>query len=459
MKSSIIPSYKHLYVGVLLVGLFSINVLSVMVVAQSDVNLATNEKPELIRIVQTQLDHFDGVNAIMAQTSTSSLGVLFGTANNAFPLSIFTDFTQKLAEIEFQNRQGTIINRTQLMTRNTFLVKLLRIKEFDTGVTDNKFNTTSFSIKKFVELSTVKFQVNASRSSSNESATQLNYHLDFFVNDFHYLPFRPTRTDRLDSLVFSLDFEVEKTQVFVPTIPKIRINSDGNRLTVARTDDFQTVEVVRFAPQLKFSCNISGWDFSTSTSQLVLEVGFFAHEEILGLASKIGNLPLSREVLQKSDLLGQFKFSTLLNGQSQNHILDQSSAQEVNYTADSFANNRFSLGNSLRDFLKFTWSPNVNVDGVDHSVNFQPFSSDRVEMALSPSISSQAQTLFLKGGFIFPQGDEIFYDPEVQVEELNPIFKILPVPNRVILESSSQIVIISGFFVGILIIIRQKFSK
>ncbi|MHA1993117.1 MAG: hypothetical protein ACW97Z_01085 [Candidatus Hodarchaeales archaeon] len=459
MKSSTIPSYKHLYVGVLLLGLFSINVLSVMVVAQSDANFVTNEKSEVIRLVQTRLDHFNGVNAIMARTSTSSLGVLFGTANNAFPLSFFTDFTQKLAEIEFQNRQGTITNRTQLMTRNIFLVKLVRIIEYDNEGTDNKFNSTliSPSIKKFIDLSTVKFQVNASQTSSNESATQLNYHLDFFAVDLPYRFVAPT--NKLDSLVFSIDFEVEKSQVSVPTIPKIKIRSDGNRFSVNRTTDSQTIDAIRFAPQLKFSCNISGWDFSTSTSQLVLEVAFFAHEEILGLASRIGDLALSREVLKNSDLLGQFKFSTLLNGQSQSHILDQSNAQKVNYTANSFANNHFSLGNSLRDFLKFSWAQNVNVDGSNRSVIFQPFSSDGLPMSWSPSISPFAKTIFLNGGFILPQGDEIFYDPELQVEELNPIFTILPAPNRVIMESSSQIVIISGFFVGILIIIRQRFSK
>ncbi|MHA1975546.1 MAG: hypothetical protein ACW98F_16020 [Candidatus Hodarchaeales archaeon] len=452
MKSSIIPSYKHVYVGVLLVGLFSINVLSVMVLAQSDTNLGPNEKSELIKIVQTRLDHFNGVNAIMAQTSTSSLGVLFGTINNAFPLSIFTDFTQKLAEIEFQNRQGTITNRTQLMTRNTFLVKLVRIIEFDTGTTD-----ISPSIKKFLNLSSVKFQVKASRSSSNESTTELNYHLDFFAVD---IPYRfATPTNKLDSLMFSFDFEVEKSQISVPTIPKIRIRSDGNGFTVTRTNDTQTVEVIRFAPQLKFSCNISGWDFSSSTSQLMLEVDFFAHEKIMGLASRFGNLELSREVLQKSDLLGQFKFSTLLNNQPQNHILDQSNAQKVNYESESFANNHFSIGNSLRDFLKFTWVQNVIVDGVNQSVKFQPLSSDRLAMSLSPSISPNAHTLYLRGGFLFPQGDEIYYDPELQVEELNPIFSILPVPNRIILESSSQVIIISGFFVGILIIIRQRFSQ
>jgi hypothetical protein len=459
MKSSIIPSYNRLYVGVLLLGLFSVNVLSVMVVAQSDSKLITNEKSEDIRLVQTRLDLFNGVNAIMARTSTSSLGVLFGTANNAFPLSIFTDFTQKLAEIEFQNRQGTIINRTQLMTRNTFLVKLVRIFEYDNEGSDSKFNSTliSPSIKKYIDLSTVNFRINASRTSSNESATYLDYHLDFYATNISYR--FGGQKNSLDSLVFSIDLDVEKSQVFVPTIPKIQIRSDGTRFAVTRTTDSQTVEAIRFAPRLKFSCNISGWDFSTSTSQLVLAVDFFAHEEILGLGSRIGNIVLSREVLKKSDLLGQVKFSTLLDGQSRNHILDQSNAQQVNYTTETFANNRFSLGNSLRDFLKFTWAQNVNVDGVNHSINFRPFSSTGLAMSLGSSISPFAQTLFLSGGFIFPQGDKIYYDPELQVEELNPIFKVLPAPNRVIMESSSQIVLISGFFVGILIIIRQRFSK
>ena len=458
MKSSIIPSYKRLYVGVLLIGLFSINVLSVMVIAQSDADISINERSEPIKLVQTRLDNFGGVNSIMARTSTSALGVIFGTTSNAFPLSIFTDFTQKLAEIEFQNRQGTITNRTQLMTRNTFLVKLVRIIEYDREGTDSRFNSSiSPSIKKVIDLSTTKFRINASRSSSNESATQLSYHLDFFANDLSY-KYAPTSL-KLDSLVFSIDFDVGKSQVYVPTIPKIRIRSDGTRFTVNRTTSSQTIEAIRFAPRLKFSCNINGWDFSTSNSSLILQVEFYTHEEILGLSSRIGDLNQTREILKKSDLLGEFKFSTLLNGQPQNHILDQSTAQTVNYTARSFNNNRISLGNSFRDFLNFTWTQNLSVDGNDTEVIFQPLSSGESSLALRPSIGPLTQTLFLSGGFIFPQGNEIYYDPEIIVEELNPIFHILPAPNRVILESSSQIILFTGFFVGIIIVIRQRFYK
>ncbi|PWI47501.1 hypothetical protein CEE45_11260 [Candidatus Heimdallarchaeota archaeon B3_Heim] len=461
MKSSIIPSYKFLYAGVLLIGLFSINVLSVMVIAQSDADISINGNSESIRLVQTRLDNFGGVNSIMARTSTSALGVIFGTTSNAFPLSIFTDFTQKLAEIEFQNQQGTITNRTQLMTRNTFLVKLVRIIEYDSEGTDSRFNSSiSPSIKKVIDLSATTFHINASRSSSNESATQLSYHLDFFANNLTYLPYRYVNSSlRLDSLVFSIDFDVEKTQVIVPTIPKIKIRSDGTSFTVTPTTSSQTIEAIRFAPRLKFSCNINGWDFSTSNSNLILHVEFYAHEEILGLSSRIGDLNQTREVLKKSDLLGEFKFSTLLNGQPQSHILDQSTAQTVNYTARSFNNNRFSLGNSFRDFLNFTWAQNVSVDGVDKDVVFQPLSSGESSLALRPSIGPLTQTLFLSGGFIFPQGNEIYYDPEIIVEELNPIFNILPAPNRVILESSSQIILFTGFFVGIIIVIRQRFYK
>ncbi len=459
MKQIGTPSYKTLCAGVFLLCLFSINVLSVMVVAQLNTSSIMNDGVDPIRIVQTQFDHFKGVNSIMVQTSTSSLGVLFGTATNAFPLSIFTDFTQKLAEIEFQNRRGTVINRSQLRTRNTFLMRLVKITEYDNVGIDSKFNSTltSPSIKKVIDLSTVRFKVNASKTSTNESESDLSYHLDFSANDIPYRFAIPT--SKLDFLNISFDFEVEKSQVTVPTIPKIRIRSDGNRIEVSRTVSTQSIDAIRFAPRLKFSCNISGWDFSSSTSQLALQVDFFTHEEILGLASKIGDTTLSRELLKQTDLLGEFKFSTLQNGQSQDHILDQSTVQIVNYTANSFNYNRFSLGNSLRDFLNFSWAENVNVDGSIHPVTFQPLSSEALPMALSPSLSPEAKTIVLRGGFILPQGDNIYYDPEVQLEELNPIFKILPPPNRVILESSSQIIMISGFFVGILIIIRQRFLK
>ncbi len=458
MKAGIIPSYKRIYFGVMLLSLFSLNTLSLMVVAQLDTTARVNTESEPIRLVQTRLERFNGVNSIMAQTSNSVLGVLYGTADNAFPLSLFTDFTQKLAEIEFQNHQGTIINRTQLMTRNTFLVKLVSIIEYEVGGNDNRFNSTQISpnMRRIIDLSNVKFNINASRSSSNESDSQLTYHIDFFANQLEY---RPQQPDKLDSLVISLDFYVEKTRVSVPTIPKIRIRSDGTRFTVTRASDTRTIEAIRFAPQIKFSCNIDGWDFSTPTSQLILRVDFLAHEEILGLGSRIGNLELTREVLKRSELLGELKFSTLRDGQSQNHILDQSNIQKVNYTVESFTNNQFSLGNSLRDYLRFTWINDVVVDGDNYSIRFQPLSLEPLSMSLSQKVNPLAKTILLRGGFLFPQGNSIHYDPEIQVEELNPIFKILPAPNRVILENSSQIILISGFFVGILIIIRQRFYQ
>jgi hypothetical protein len=265
--------------------------------------------------------------------------------------------------------------------------------------------------------------------------------------------------NKLDSLVISFDFDVEKTRITVPTVPKIRIRSDGTRFTVTRTSDTQTVEAIRFAPQIKFSCNIDGWDFSTPTSQLLLRVDFLAHEEILGLGSRIGSFELTREVLKRSELLGELKFSTLRDEQYQNHILDQSDVQKINYTTESFANNQFSLGNSLRDYLLFTWVNDVVVDGNNYSVKFQPLSLEPLSMPLSPKSNPLAETIFLRGGFLLPQGNSIHYDPELQVEEINPIFKILPAPNRVIMETSSQIIIISGFFLGILIIIRQRFYQ
>jgi hypothetical protein len=65
----------------------------------------------------------------------------------------------------------------------------------------------------------------------------------------------------------------------------------------------------------------------------------------------------------------------------------------------------------------------------------------------------------LNAGFVFPQGEDLQYDPELQVEELNPILTIISPPNRVLLESSSQVLLVSGFFIGVLIIFNVKIRK
>ena len=55
--------------------------------------------------------------------------------------------------------------------------------------------------------------------------------------------------------------------------------------------------------------------------------------------------------------------------------------------------------------------------------------------------------------------EDILYDPELIVEEINPILKVISPPNRILIENSSQILLISGFFVGVLIIFNLKIRK
>jgi len=115
------------------------------------------------------------------------------------------------------------------------------------------------------------------------------------------------------------------------------------------------------------------------------------------------------------------------------------------------------LGNSLRSFLNFTWEQSLSVDGKNHSSIFQILKSGESGFRLRSPI--QASALYLDGGFIFPKGSDIFYDPQIQFEEINPILTILSIPNRSILQSSSILILVSGFFIAIIIVVRQQSQK
>ncbi|MHA1946474.1 MAG: hypothetical protein ACXAC6_10935 [Candidatus Hodarchaeales archaeon] len=453
MKTKSKYSFTWLTAFLLLVIIFS---LSVSNSQQSSGNLESIQETGPIRIIYRQLPNFGGVNSISAVTSTnSSLGVLFGTPDNRFPLSIYSNIIQKQAQIEIENRRGTLVNRTELITRNTFLVKLESIIEFDTNENHTGYNSQLRPVrKKTIDLSKVNFTLNA--SGIDESNSVLTYHLAFSATDIPYsqsiLP-----SSVLDSLNFSIDFWVEKSEVFMTSIPKITIRPEGTQLVIARDEPTQKIRAMRFAPRLKFSCNISGWDFTTTTSKLLLNVHFFANEEIIGLKDKIENIDLNNLVLQQSNLFSKLKFTTEQNTVIQNDTVNQDSSQSVNYMNTKFANNQFSYGSSFRDFLNFTWARNVNVDGEDLPMIFQPLSSGRMLFDIRSAYSTP--TLFLNGGFIFPQGNEIVYDPELQIEELNPIITYLPAPNRTTLEASSQLILVTGVFLGVVIIFRYKLKS
>jgi hypothetical protein len=414
----------------------------------------SNSQP--IQLIQEPLNLFGGVNSIRMVSEKSSLGLLYSTQENAFPPSLYTDFTQVQASLDIKNRQGTVVHRTQLVTSTKFLVQLEQIIEFDTGSNSSRFSSTKLPvIKKRIDLSRVRFHLKTTGSNENESNSFLTYQLVASASDIPYSGALPL-THKLDSLNMSLDFMVEKSITSISEVPQITFQQEDSQITVTRNISSQTLEAVRFAPQLKFSCNISGWDFSTPTSKLLLKVRFIAHEEIIGLKRILSNVNINRENLMQTRLLGNLKFSTEVNGDSRSHVLEQTNAQTINYTNRQFYGSRFSFGSEVRDFLNFTWIQDVMVDNRTDQVVFQPLSSGRHQFGFWPSLEP---ILFLNGGFIFPQGDHIAYDPELQIEELNPILNILPAPNRIIMENSSLLVIVSGFFVGIFIIIRQKVNR
>ena len=452
MKATSKSSYTWLTTALLVVVFFSFSILNTH---QSSGNQESIQETAPIEIIDRQLPNFGGVNSISAVTSTnSSLGVLYSTSDNPFPPSIFANILQKQAQIEILNRRGTLVERTELIARNTFLVKLERIIEFDIKENQTGYNTPTRPIPgKTLDLSTVNFTLNTRIGDMDESDSILNYHLDFSANDIPYSPATHSPL-RLDSLVISIDFWVEKTEVLMPSIPEITIRPEGTQLVITRDKPSQRMKAVRFAPRLKFSCNISGWDFSSTTSKLLLNVNFFANEEIVGLKDKIENIDLNRLVLLQSNVLSKLKFTTEREAEIQNITVDQDNSQSVNYINQRFLNNQFSYGSSFRDFMNFTWARNVNVDGKDLPMIFQPLSSGRNLFPMQSTVATP--TLFLNGGFIFPQGNEIAYDPELQIEELNPIFSYLPAPNRTPLEASSQIILVTGVFLGVIIIFRLK---
>jgi hypothetical protein len=454
MKLTTSPYIKWISLGLIVISLISSNIATNVAIEHPSAISSNSLNSQPIRIVQEPINQFGGVNSLRIASATSSLGVLYRTSENPFPPSVFTDIRQKIAHLDIQNRQGTIVNRTQLITRTVFLVQLVSIVEYDTGAIRSRYSGSRIPIiRKVVNLSNTQFKLNSTRSNNNESESILSYSTIAYAED---IPYDGTvQPIKLDSLKLSLDFWVEQSRVNISSLPKITARRANSRLIISMDTPSQTMEAIRFTPRLKFSCNITGWDFSSETSQLLLRTRFLAYEEIIGLGKILSFVALNREALKQTQLMGNLRFTTERNGSTKNHVLEQSTAQTVNYTNYNFDNSRFSFGSSLRDFLNFSWVQNVSVDGKIEQVVFQPLSSGLRLIDLSNSL---VPVLFLEGGFIFPQGDHIAYDPELQVEELNPIFSILPAPNRIILENSSLIIIISGLFVGVFIIIRQKFT-
>ena len=98
------------------------------------------------------------------------------------------------------------------------------------------------------------------------------------------------------------------------------------------------------------------------------------------------------------------------------------------------------------------------MDRTGHPVYFQSLSSGERNRLVNPSLPYDLiSMLYLTGIFVFPQGNQIYYDPEVQIEELNPVeLSILPIPNRSLLQPTSLFILVSGFLLGVVVIIRQR---
>ncbi|NHJ01007.1 MAG: hypothetical protein EAX86_02645 [Candidatus Heimdallarchaeota archaeon] len=408
-----------------------------------------------IRVVEEQLPILGGINSIRAVIGSSTIGVGYGTPSNPQSIAIFTSFSQNIAKIELKDRQGIVINRTQLITRNSFLVSLDSIIEFNDVNDDNISSSLEIHrAYRMINLSQIQFNIERIGFGPNTTEGEIHYQLRLFAEEIPYIDlWGGSSSDTLDQLVFTFDLFMRRDTIIMSSVPIISVQPVNRQLRISIDNENLTTPANRFTPRLKFSCNILGWDYSSPKSKLLLIVNSFTREDIQSLGN-ISGLPLNSEVLKNTNLLSTIGFMAKRLGVTTSYNMDLSERQRINFTSYRFLNNQYSLQNSLRSYLNFSWLPNVNVDGIVHPVVFQPLLSG--ERNLDLGFSHQVSTFYLLGGFIFPQGTEINYDPEIQLEELNPIFKFLAIPNRMLLEQSSLLILISGFLLGIVIIFRQR---
>ena len=416
-------------------------------------DVISNHTP--ITIIEDQISLFGGVNSVRAVIGSSTIGVCYGTSSNPQPLTLFTSFSQNIAKIELKNRQGTPINRTQLNIRNSFLVSLNSIIEFNDYNEDNISSPIELRRPyRLVNLSQIQFDIEKTGYGPNTTSGELHYSLQFSAENVSYTHlFGTPSSDTVGKLVFKFDLYLKKDRVNIESIPIISIQPVNRQLQISIDNENLTSPANRFTPRLKFSCNISGWDYASPKSKLLLMVNSYTYEDIQPLGSLLG-YSIDINTLKKTNLLSSIGFIARQSGINTSYDMDLNDRQRINLTSYRFLNNQISIRNSIRNFLNFTWSPNIDVDGTSHPIEFQLFLSD--EKKLNLGYSAQISTIFLLGGFVFPQGTELHYDPEVQLEELKPIFEFVAIPNRLLLEQSSFIILISGFFIGILIIYRQR---
>ncbi|WP_455139623.1 hypothetical protein [Candidatus Hodarchaeum mangrovi] len=417
----------------------------------------TTEKP--IRIVQTSVPWHGGMNSIQAITESSMIGILYRNNENPAPLYLVTDFSQKLASVEIFTRQGTLYDRTILQTRNTFAIQILNLVEFEdkneNGIFD-RFNETV--LQRRIDLSQVIFNVQTSQSVSEEN--QLVYQLELKASNVDYerisqIPY----PDKLEELSFSFNLEVILENVKINEIPNIKIQPKDREVQI--TCDFQNkvINAIKLTPRLKFSCNINGWDFLFPRSKLFLELRAFSNEEILTSFKALAGMTITRQALKQTNLLSRLQFNATRTGIVEDINLDHNKNQTVDYSDYLFSGSKFSLRSTFREFLQFSWVQDTVVDNNSLQMRFQLLETGEIQARIRPQSNNTVSAIFIRAGFIFPQGLDIFYDPELSVEEINPLITIFAPPNRSLLQPSSILMLSSGFVLGILIIIRQVFRR
>ncbi|MFX0210421.1 MAG: hypothetical protein ACFFDT_30860, partial [Candidatus Hodarchaeota archaeon] len=422
-------------------------------------NKASNQQQNQIKIEQGEIPLFGGIQSIRATIGESKIGILYGTIDNPQPLYLFTEFSQKVATVQIFNRRGTLEKEIELNIHNIFVLRLDTIIEFSDRDNNGLYHIVKDQLPlKVINLSAVSFHVSKSNEATSSSGDYLRYMLNFTANNISYQRnVGSSVASTLDNLFFSFELTIEQDQVIISDVPIITVYPQGLGFEASTTVKSESLTANRLTLRLKFSCNITGWDFSTPESKLMLLTTIIAHEEILTSLGSISGKEITREDLKFTNIFSKMIFNVEQDGKPRESYLNHNDNQTNEYSAQKFASYRISLGSAIRNFLNLTWLPTLNVDGNDYPVIFQLLKSGETNFPLHQI--NPIAGLFLIGGFIFPQGEEIYYDPEIEVEELNPILQLAKIPNRSILEKSSLMILISGFFVGTLILFRQISSK
>ncbi len=413
----------------------------------------------LIEIVEGTHSLFGGINSIRAEVGSSAMGILYRTNDTPNPLYLFTQFTQKIAKIKILNSRGTYTeNQTELVVQNTILMALESIIEFTDTNNDSKLNINEItSVQKFLDLSKVQFKIKKFSSVQNTTSTTFHYKISFYATDVPYNRFR--ENEILENLTITFDFNVATDDIIIKEIPVITIRQVGKTIEISKNIENTNLAATKHQPRLKFSLKISGWDYSSTSSKLLLKIKTLAHESLLALG-RVSKIQITREVLKSSDLLGKLRFVAESSGTEKEYSVNQGENQTVEYPDHLLEGLKISLGNSLRSFMNFTWAEKLFVDGEERMLKVQVFDSGERIQRINPFQSSfDSSTIYLNIGFIFNKGSELYYDPELQVEEINPSIRIITPPNRTIIPLNSILVLFSGFFIGIVIVIRHKASN